>query len=389
MRLIEVNSPASKKAFHKVPFKIYKNDPHWIPHLKQDIEGVFTPGKNKFFRHGEATRWILKDDNGKVIGRVAAFINKKTANTFSQPTGGMGFFECINDQKAAFMLLDQCKAWLEERGMEAMEGPVNFGEKDKFWGLMIENFNAPGYYQQNYNPEYYVDFFKAYGFQLFFEQLIFYREMEGGLPEKFRKLSERLLSNPSYEVKTVDKNNLLPFAEDFRVIYNRAWAKSHANFAEMSSGKAKLAMKAMKPIMDERLAYFAYFEGRPIAFFIALPNVNEIFKKVNGNLNWWGKLKFVYYRWRGISKTCIGMAFGIDPDFQGKGVESIIFKKMDDLLYNPQVYDYLFIAWIGDFNPKMISIVEGLETKVFRKLATMHKLFDETKEFKRRKINRG
>jgi len=111
MQLVEVKSSAHIKAFHKLPFSIYKGDKNWIPHLKQDVEAVFTKGDNKFWRHGEATRWILQDDNGKTIGRVAAFINTKLVNTFKQPTGGMGFFECINNHDADFLVFDTCNNW--------------------------------------------------------------------------------------------------------------------------------------------------------------------------------------------------------------------------------------------------------------------------------------
>src|SRR3972149_2126008 len=108
MKIIEVNSPATIKDFLYVPRIIYKKDPNWIVPLEQDIEAVFDKKKNKFFRHGDAIRWVMKDDKGFLNGRVAAFINQKTARTFKQPTGGMGFFECVDDKEAAFALFDKC-----------------------------------------------------------------------------------------------------------------------------------------------------------------------------------------------------------------------------------------------------------------------------------------
>jgi len=388
MRLVEVNSSATIKAFHKVPFVVYKSDPHWIPHLKQDIEKVFTPKDNKFFRHGEITRWVLMDGNNP-IGRVAAFINRKTANTFDYPTGGMGFFDCINNKEAAYLLFDQCKAWLAKREMEAMEGPVNFGEKDKYWGLIIQNFEADPYYQQNYNPEYYKEFFESYGFKVYYEQYVFYRVITDKLPDLFVERSNRVYRDKNYSFEKIDPRRLEKYAEDFRIVYNRAWVTSHSNFAEMSKAKALIAMKSMKPILDPELVYFAYYNDRPIGFFIMVPNVNEIFKYVNGNLNWWGKLKFLYYRWRKVSKTCIGVAFGIDPDFQGKGVESSLFVQMRDLIQTTERYNHLYVAWVGDFNPKMIRLLEGLETEIFRTMATYMKLFDENAPYKRRAINKN
>lgn len=134
MQLIEVNDKRTSAAFLKVPRIIYSRDKNWISHLDQDIETVFDQEKNKYYLLGEARRWILKDDKGRLIGRVAAFVHPEFSAIFKQPTGGMGFFECTNDQEAAFRLFDACKQWLMEKGMQAMDGPINFGEKDRFGG---------------------------------------------------------------------------------------------------------------------------------------------------------------------------------------------------------------------------------------------------------------
>ena len=150
--------------------KIYKNDKNFVCPPDEMIEGIFTPSKNIFFSHGDATRWILLDESGNIAGRVAAFINNRKAFTFQVPTGGMGFFECVNDYKAAELLFEVCRSWLMERGMQAMDGPINFGENDNFWGLLVDGF-IPQSFGMNYNPPYYQDFFEKYGFTLYFEQV--------------------------------------------------------------------------------------------------------------------------------------------------------------------------------------------------------------------------
>ena len=126
--------------------------------------------------------------------------------------------------------------------------------------------------------------------------------------------------------------------------------------------------------------------GRPIGFFIALPEINQIFKHVNGNLNWWGKLKFVYHKWRGTCTTFFGLAFGIDPDFQGKGLEGAIFDECKKIVSGKNKYKDVVITWIGDFNPKMIHVIENLGAKKLRTLATYRYLFDREAPFERAKI---
>ena len=172
MQLREVVSEQDKKEFNKLPMRLYKNTPNWIRPLDADVEGVFDKEKNRAFHHGECIRWILSNDKGEVIGRVAAFINQKTANKGNeQPTGGMGFFECTENREAAFLLLDQCKSWLQQKGMEAMDGPINFGTRELWWGLLVEGYERPPNYRCTYNFPYYKDFFEAYGFQVYFYQL--------------------------------------------------------------------------------------------------------------------------------------------------------------------------------------------------------------------------
>src|SRR5690606_41378625 len=123
MQILEVNTKEHIQDFLNFPLEIYKNDQNWIRPLDKDIEDVFDPKKNKFFKTGEAKRWLLKNNNNQTIGRVATFINKKYK--YEQPTGGIGFFECIDDQRAADFIFNHSKTCLSGKGMEAMDGPIN------------------------------------------------------------------------------------------------------------------------------------------------------------------------------------------------------------------------------------------------------------------------
>jgi hypothetical protein len=141
MQLIPVKDSITAKQFLQVAVDLYKADPNWIRPFDKDINEVFDEKKNKTFRFGEVERWILKNDEGKLIGRIAAFVNKKYKNKGDDlPVGGIGFFECINNQEAADLLLDNAKHWLIQKGMEVMDGPINFGERDKWWGLGNQRF---------------------------------------------------------------------------------------------------------------------------------------------------------------------------------------------------------------------------------------------------------
>src|SRR5574338_270742 len=186
MQLFLVSDSVSVKEFLRVPLIIYKDDPNFIQPLDKDINDVFNPKKNKAFRFGECARWLLKDDGGKLIGRIAAFVNKKYRNKGDeQRTGGIGFFECINDQDAADMLFDVAKHWLMQKGMQAMDGPINFGERDRWWGLVVKGNDIPPMYCMNFNPLYYITLFENYGFKNFFNQVCFSLKVKDRIQEKF------------------------------------------------------------------------------------------------------------------------------------------------------------------------------------------------------------
>jgi hypothetical protein len=161
------------------------------------------------------------NDQNKILGRIASFVNNKVSRTEKQPTGGIGFFECINDQSAAGFMFDHCINWLKQRGMEAVDGPINFGERDRWWGLLTEGFYEP-VYCMNYNPPYYRQLFENYGFKTYFEQHCFSLKVDDPIDDKFELTYNRLLSTGNYSCEHIRKNNLEKYAADFTIIYNKA-----------------------------------------------------------------------------------------------------------------------------------------------------------------------
>ena len=387
LSLETVRSSEQIEQFRLLPFKIYQKDPYWIPYVRQEVEQVFDSNKNPFFSHGEVERWVLMDASSNCIGRVAAFINHRNAETFQQPTGGMGFFECIDDQDAAFMLFDQCKAWLSDRGMEAMDGPINFGERDKFWGLIIENFELSPYANQGYNPEYYVRFFENYGFQIYFKQLIFNRSFHDPLPAIYERHTRRLHEQGDVEIKHYEKSKAREYANYFMEIYNDAFQVLD-NFKPITEAQVFTTLERIKPIVDPDVLMFVFYRGQPAAFMIALPNVNEIYQKVGDNMNWWGKLKFLYYKQIAPPSTVFGVTFGVKPEFQRRGLEGLFFEDILNRVATSDNYKYdnYIVSWVGDFNPKMIKVMEALGCKKARIMATYRKLFDEQAPFERAPI---
>ncbi len=384
MQLTEVKDKISARHFLRVPSIIYRSDPHWIPHLDKDTEAVFDPGVNQQYRRGDAVRWILRDRQGQLIGRVAAFV--KDSQAAGQAVGGMGFFECIDNRDAAFMLFDACRQWLQERGMEAMDGPINFGDKERFWGLLVAGHGKPPPYLMNYHPPYYRRLFEAYGFRNYYEQYVYHSRTDVTLPPILEKKYQRLTESQAYRFECLRLSQLEQFAEDFRIIYNSAWSDAHKEFSPMTKQQALESFSSMKQVLDPDLLLFAYHHDRPVAFFIGIPELNELFRYVNGRLNLAGKLKFLYHRWRGRCRTIYGLIFGIIPEYQNRGLESALVMSLQRIVSEKNHYRFMYITWLGDFNPKMIRIVEHLGAERAFTLITWRKLFDEAAPFERHPV---
>ncbi|MCB0793384.1 MAG: hypothetical protein KDB88_01495 [Flavobacteriales bacterium] len=384
MELIEVKDRTTEKEWMRLPWRIYQNDRNWIPHLKQDVAKVFDREKNKRLKQGQAIRWLLKK-GGEPIGRVAAWLDPRAPHKGPLKAGGMGFFECINDQGCAFRLFDAARDWLRERGMEAMDGPINMGEKNMFWGLLIKNFEDPPIYGVNYNPPYYKELFEAYGFQVYYEQLFFKRSMEVKAQPIFWRKYKQLEADPDFEVRNAVGKSVEELADDFRTVYNAAWV-DHEGHKPMEKAAALKVIKAMKPIMDPRILIWVDHKKVPVAFYISIPELNEIFKHVNGDLDLWGKLKFLWHKKIGTVKTMTGIVFGVAKEFQGKGLEGAMIVHAEKTIVDPGLYRDTVLTWIGDFNPRMIKVCTNLDAVNYRTMATYRYQFDRSKEFARHPI---
>jgi len=359
MQIQEVNNSKSKKAFLDVARLLYKNDDVWVCPMDQDIINVFDPNHNIYFTHGTAIRWVLKDDQGNFIGRIAAFINEKKADFDGKRGGGIGFFECINDKEAAFKLFDIARAWLVERKVNYILGPINFGENDFFWGLLVKGFTNPSY-GMNYNHPYYEQLFLEYGFNVKVQQLTNSLNVKEGLDPRFVKVANYVLKKKkSITLRHLDKKHFDELADDFIEIYNKAWT-GHENFTPIKKEYIRDTFNKIKPIYEQKFIWFAYVDGNPAGFVFCLPDVNQIFKHFNGKLNLWNKVRFLILKQRKVINRIRVIALGTVPEYQNMGLESVMTAKCFERALEAGHYTDGELSWVGDFNDKMLAIHKGL-----------------------------
>ncbi|MGL4364145.1 MAG: hypothetical protein ACRCSB_02950 [Bacteroidales bacterium] len=381
--LTKVLSKAQRQAFLDYPKCLYQSDNQYVHPFDHQIEDIFTYSKNKLLQQGgESVRFLAHNTEGKIVGRIAAFINPETVHLNEQLTGGIGFFESINNQEVAFLLFDACKQWLEVRNIEAMDGPINFGSRQYWWGLLIDGFTQASY-GMNYQKPYYKNLFESYGFKIYFKQYSYLRPISmTGVTQGLVERAERILQNPNYKIKQLQAKTLIQSVQDFCNIYNKTWAQ-HSGVEKMTYEEAHKKLLSIKPIIDYRLIWFVYYKSFPVAFFIQIPEINELIKRLGGGkFTLLKRLRFWYlFRVKKISKRIMSIVFGVVPEHRGKAIEAALAMKFAEVALQKNFpYTNLELSWIGDFNPVMMRFQQQLGAVIYKTHATYRLLFDKEKQ---------
>lgn len=380
MHIKEVKDGKGEKAFIELSVRLYIGVKNWVRPLDKDIQEVFDPARNKMFRHGEAMRWLLFDGD-RCVGRIAAFYDKRLFKPGKPKVGGLGFFECENRTDAAAILFETAENWLKSKGIEAVDGSINFGDRDKNWGILVDGFDREPNYGMPYTHPYYPALFENYGFQVYFNQLTFERVIMAPLIDKMQAKWQRITADNRYQFFHWQDSRSEELIQAFTDVYNQAWSR-HSGVPTMTLVHVKGLFAKLKPVMDKRLVWFGYHENRPIAFFLMLPELNQFFKHVNGKLDVWGKLRFAWQRYVIGTEKVFGVVFGVIPDFQGKGVEGAIIVECQKI-FKGTGYKTIEMNWVGDFNPKMLHLMENLGAHEVKRHATYRLYFDRNYPFER------
>jgi len=382
MKIVEVTDKNLAREWLSVPKSLYRNDKNWVCPLDAEIEGIFNPDNNLCFERGKAVRWFLVNDSNEKIGRIAAFYDNKKVNHYKQPTGGAGFFECIDNQEAANMLFDTARRWLESQGMQAMLAPVNFGENYNYWGLLVEGFTKQGY-GMPYNFPYYQKLFENYGFREFFGQFTFHKLLSNGWSERMLKFAEYTETRPGYSFEHFSYKKLDKFVDDFVFTYNTIWSHYHDGYTPLQHSEIRKLVDDARLVIREEFIWFAYDNGKPAGLMVAFPDINQILSRIkNGELTFFNKLKFFWYRKRAVDRTRV-FIFGILPEYQNTGIIAALFLQLVKTLDKTKKYKEIELSWVGDYNPKMIAVYEKIGTTKEKKHATYIHLFDPAAEYYR------
>lgn len=347
MNIQLVENKQHLRDFVNLPWAIYKDDPYWVPPLKITVYGILNK-KHPFHQTAKMVLWVLKSKNGITIGRIAAIINN---NLIEKKIGHIGWFECVNDQSAANLLLQTACHYLKEQGMLSVQGPMNPSTNYECGLLLAKSENDYPQIMMTYNPPYYEKFFEDFGLSKAMDLLAYDIPIHTEIPERIVKQKERLESSHRITYRCADMKNWDREINIMKEIYNDAWEENWG-FVPMSDGEFTQMAKELKPICNPRFIWFIEVEGKPAGFMVALEDYNQVFKQIpNGKLFPFGIFKLLNPK-KYITRTRI-ITLGIKKEYRTLALSHfLICQIQQEFMTNPKLQK-CEMSWILENNRPM------------------------------------
>ncbi len=368
MIIREATTRKDVNRFIKLPWKIYQNDPSWVPPLIAERRDALNRQKNPFFEHADVKLFLAEGEGGSELGRIAGIVNFNHIRTHNEKVGFFGLFECVNDQSVANGLFDQAGAFLRSHGMEAMRGPENMSVNEEI-GLLIQGFHTPPMIMMPHNPPYYEPLVEAYGFKKAMDLYAYYGEEKRGLiPERVEKGVELAKRRYKFVVRPVRMNDFDAELKRIQGVYNSAWQENWGTVPMTDREFEHLAGK-LKPIVDPDLCLIAEVNGEMAGFSLALPDFNQILIRLNGRLLPLGVFKLLYYR-RKIDAIRI-ITMGVVKRFRHMGIDNCFYYET----YRRGLAKGIWrgeMSWVLENNMVMNRILENLGFTIYKK----YRLYD-------------
>lgn len=362
-RFEKITDKKSVQLFHEFQKKLYENCTVWIPPFRFEIEKIFDPNQNSFFKTGECERFLMYD-NDSIVARFALMNQPERDAVLKPKMGGLGFLEMINDHEVMEKIIEFSSGWHKKRGYHAFRGPVNFGENDNFWGLLVENFEEEPIYGMHYHHEYYKDLIEATGAEKLDDHWSYRRDFDQPLPERLVKITDHIEDRLNVEIRPVDFKHPEKDAEAIRIIYNRAWADQdivdrEQEFTELTRETVMEMVDQLKRIVINDSVLIASINGVPASFVVSIPDLNQVSKKTGGRMHWW-QIPRLFLLKRN-AKRLRTLVFGTLPEYRKKGLEALVFiRGIQMTKATAPSLEYLEGAWVSEKNWLMQRSLEAL-----------------------------
>ena len=359
----EVSSGSELKAFIKLPWRIYQDDPCWVPPLFFELNNRLSKKRNPYFDHAQA-EYFLAWRGSEPVGRITAQIDEHYDRHWGGKTGHFGWFESLDDVSVAKALFGAAGEWLRNKGRDRMQGPYNFNVNDEC-GLVVDAFDVPPVILYTHNPKYYSNFFNDYGF-FKAQDLYSYRlDTTAEAPEDVVRFAETIRARDDVVIRTWNMRDFKTEMAKFREVYNAAWEK---NWGDVMLTERELNAHALelRYLLDPRMCFFAEKrDGTPMGVSLTLPNLNEYFKGLNGHL--YNLLPFQWYNMvvKKRYRSCRVFALGVKEEFRRLGVGAVFY--YDTLTAAKRLgYEWGDMGWILESNDGMNRAIRNMGGEVYK-----------------------
>jgi GNAT superfamily N-acetyltransferase len=355
MNIRPVTTKKDHATFIDLPYKLYQHDPVWVPPLRDEQHGQFDPQRNPLLDHCEWQLFLL-EDGGRTIGRIAAFIDHLAVDFWKERVGLFGYYECLQNPRGARLLLEAAYDWLRDHKCTRMRGPWTFVSQE--WGLVVEGFTPSPVVMAPYNPPFYAEDFAKFGLEKVKDLLCWYVSAKEGyrVPERILRLTDAVQKRYKVRIRQLDMKH---YDEEVKVIIELANSTIIDNwgFSPVTEAEVRAMARDMKPVIQPKGVLFAEdSSGKPIGFAITLPDVNTLLRGLNGRLFPFGFIKLLM----GIPRLrrYRMFALGVIPEYQGKAVDSLLYRAMHETLYTPDTW--MEINYVLEDNWPMVNAIKKL-----------------------------
>jgi len=364
VQIKKVESKRELNEFIDFPYRLYAEDALYVPDLRIVQKEVLNKKKNPFFHHADAEYFIALDEKGKVVGRIGAITNENYVKHWNENYGFFGFFESVNDKKVSAALFDAAKAWLKEKGVEGIYGPVNPSTNDTC-GTLVAGFDTPPYVMMVHNKPYYDELIKAAGFSKKMD-LFSYRFTVDGFPERYVRLADNIEKRLNAEGITIRKANFKKIREEaprLRYIYNKAWEKNWG-FIPMDDEEFDALTDELKMVTTPDFVYIAEDKGKPVAFIAILPDINQITRTIrDGRLFPFNFLKLINFK-KKVTRGRV-LTLGLIDGYRLKGIDTVMYARC----YKAALkwgYKEAEASWILENNTMMNRILKNINADPYK-----------------------
>ncbi len=373
MAVRRVTTAADMKRFIKLPWKIYRNDPAWVPPLVGEVKKLLSPAKNPFWNHAEAA-YFLAEESGQSLGRIAAIVNHRHNESHNEKAGFFGFFESVNNLQVSGKLYRAAEDWLVHKGMKLVRGPTNPSSNDD-WGFLLEGYNEPPTVMMPYNPAYYHELAEAAGLKKVKDLYSFFIDNTVQIAEKARRVAEIAKRKSGVTVRPLNLKDLHNEIERIKQVYNSAW-ELNWGFVPMTDEEMDHLAADLRKIVVPDICLIAEVDGKPAGISIAIPNINEVLCKLNGRLFPFGWLKFLLNF--GKIKRVRVIIMGVIKEYRKRGIDAVFYVETFDR-GKALGYTEGEMGWILEDNDIMNRSIEMFGGRLYRRYRLYEKLLPAAK----------